>query len=72
MLDCESRILYYKYYNNYQALQATFEEAVVVVQDSETKSRIRGVAIQMEVFDYFFGNHLGTLILKHADNFSHC
>ena len=35
-----------------------------MVQDTETKSRIRGVAVQMETFDYFFGNLLGTLILK--------
>ena len=41
-----------------------------MVQDTETKSRIRGVAVQMETFDYFFGNLLGTLILKHADNLS--
>ena len=41
-----------------------------VFQDSQTKARIHGVAIQMESFDYFFGNLLGQLILKHADNLS--
>ena len=56
--------------NNFEALQSTWEEAVDVVQDTETKSRIRGVAVQIETFDYFFGNLLGTLILKHADNLS--
>ena len=56
--------------NNFKVLQATWEEAIEVVQDSETKTRIHGVAIQMETFDYFFGNLLGQLILKHADNLS--
>ena len=55
--------------NNFKVLQATWEEAIEVVQDSETKT-IHGVAIQMETFDYFFGNLLGQLILKHADNLS--
>ena len=54
--------------NNFKVLQATWEEAIEVVQDSETKTRIHGVAIQMETFDYFFSNLLGQLILKHADN----
>ena len=56
--------------NNFKVLQATWKEAIEVVQDSETKTRIRGVAIQMETFNYFFGNLLGQLILKHADNLS--
>ena len=56
--------------NNFKVLQAPWEEAIEVVQDSETKTRIRGVAIQIETFDYFFGNLLGQLILKHADNLS--
>ena len=56
--------------NNFKVLQAPWEEPIEVVQDSETKTRIRGVAIQIETFDYFFGNLLGQLILKHADNLS--
>ena len=56
--------------NNFKVLQATWEEAIGVVQDCETKARIHGVAIQMKTFDYFFGNLLGQLILKHADNLS--
>ena len=56
--------------NNFKVLQATWEEAIEVAQDSETKTRIRGVAIQMETFDYFFGNLLGQVILKHADSLS--
>ena len=56
--------------SNFEVLRSTWEEAVDAVQDTETKSRIRGVASQMETFEYFFGNLLGTLILKHADNLS--
>ena len=49
--------------NNFEALRSTWEMAVDEVKDTETKSRIRGVAFQMETFDYYFGNHLATLIL---------
>ncbi len=56
--------------NNFEALRSTWELAMDAVQDTETKSRIRGVSFQMETFDYFFGNYLATLVLRHADNLS--
>ena len=34
------------------------------------KSRIIGVSLQMEKFDYFYGVMLGELILTHTDNLS--
>ncbi len=44
--------------NNFEALQQTWEEAIEVVKDSETRTRIRGVACQMITLEYFFGNLL--------------
>ena len=40
--------------NNFEALRSTWETAVEVVQDTETKSRICGVAFQMDTFDFFY------------------
>ena len=56
--------------NNFETLKQTWEEAVEVVQDTETKSRIRGVSAVMSTFDYLYGNILGEMLLKHADNLS--
>lgn len=56
--------------DNYEALCATWEEAVDIAKDTETKSRILGVSTQMEKFDYFFGLMLRELILSHTDNLS--
>ena len=56
--------------DNFSVLQETWEKAVEVVKDSETKARIRGIAVQMSTFDYFYGNLLGQLVLKHVDNLS--
>ncbi len=55
---------------NFEVLQDTWEEAVEVVKDTESKARIRGVSTQMSTFDYLFGNILCELVLKHADNLS--
>ena len=49
--------------DNFSVLQETWEKAVEVVKDSETKARIRGIAVQMSTFDYFYGNLLGQLVL---------
>ena len=56
--------------NNFECLQRTWEEAVEVVRDTETKARIRGVSAVMNSFDFLFGCMLGEMILKHSDNFS--
>ena len=56
--------------NFFDALQCTWEEAAEIVIDSETKARFKGVALQMNSFDCIFGNLLGEMLLKHADNLS--
>ena len=56
--------------DNFEVLDQTWEEAVDVVHDSETRARIRGVSSVMCSFKYVFGNLLGECLLKHADNLS--
>ena len=56
--------------DNFEVLEQTWEEAVDVVHDSETRARIRGVSVVMCSFKYIFGNLLGECLLKHADNLS--
>ena len=55
---------------NYDVLQETWEEAASIVNDLETKSRIRGVSAIMSNFDFVFGAMLGEMVLDHADNLS--
>ncbi len=54
--------------SNYEVLQCTWEEAVLVTKDTELKARIRGVSAQMKTFSFIFGEILGEMILRHADN----
>ena len=56
--------------SNYAALQHTWEEAIDVVRDTETKARIGGVSAQMTKFDFLFGMILGEMLLRHSDNLS--
>ena len=56
--------------DNYTALQETWEEALEVAKDTETRARILGVAGQMKMFSFFYGVVLGELILRHCDNLS--
>ena len=53
-----------------ETFQSTWDEAIRVAHDTETKARIQGVAIQMKTFHYIFGSMLGELILRHSDNLS--
>ena len=55
---------------NYEVLQCTWEEAVLVTKDTESKARIRGVSAQMKTFNFVYGAILGEMILRHADNLS--
>lgn len=57
--------------SNYEALQSTWDEAVTIAKDTETKAWIHGVSFQMKTFDYLYGYMLGELILHHTDNLSH-
>lgn len=54
--------------DNFDVLKDTWDKAMEVVKDSETKVRIRGISIQMSTFDYLFDNLLGQLVLNHVDN----
>ncbi len=56
--------------DNYEALMDTWDEALLVVHDSEMKARIGGIISQMQSFDFAFGTILGELILRHSDNLS--
>lgn len=55
---------------NYKALQLTWGTARDAVRDTEMRARIRGVAAQMEQFDFFFGIQLGRKLLNIVDNLS--
>ena len=55
---------------NYVTLEATWEEAVDVVRESDIKARINGVAAKMKEFDFLFCLMLSERILKHTDNLS--
>ena len=56
--------------DNYGLLQRTWEEAVELARDTETKARINGVAAQMKTFNFLFGTILGEMLLRHTDNLS--
>ena len=56
--------------SNYSALQHTWDEAIDVARDTETKARIGGVSAQMTKFDFLFGLILGEMLLRHTDNLS--
>ena len=55
---------------NYTVLQSTWEEALEISKDSETKARIQGVASQMYTFKFLFGIMLAEMVLKDTDNLS--
>lgn len=55
---------------NYAVLQELWDEAVSFVRESEVIARIRGVASQMNLFDFFFGLVLGESLLRNTDNLS--
>ena len=52
---------------NYEGLQCTREETVLVTKDTESKARIRGVSAQMKTFSFVIGAILGEMILRHAE-----
>ena len=59
-------------FENYNALQMTWETALEDTTDSEVKSRIVGVQAKMESFNFIFCLHLGILTFGHTDNLSSC
>ena len=58
--------------SNYEVLLDTWDNAVDIVTDTESKSRIKGVAPQMKTYDFVFGATLAEMILRHSDNLSQC
>ena len=55
---------------NYDALQQLWETSKERVANPTVKSRIVGVEAQLRAFPFFFGLHLGELVLRHSDNLS--
>lgn len=55
---------------NYQTLEATWEEAVDIVKESDVKARINGVAAKMKEYDFLFCHLLAEKISKIMDNLS--
>ncbi len=55
---------------NYSTLQELWNQAVEIVQDSDTTARIGGIAAQMKLFDFFFGLVIGENLLRITDNLS--
>ena len=56
--------------SNYAALQSTWEEAVEVARDTETKARIGGVSAKMTKFEFLFGTLFGDMLMHHSNNLS--
>ena len=55
---------------NYNVLQELWDQAVTIVHDTEVIARVRGVAAQMQRFEFFFGLLLGETLFRHSDNLS--
>ena len=53
--------------SNYEVLLDTWDDAVHIVTDTESKARINGVAAQMKTYDFVFGDTLGEMTLQHSD-----
>ena len=56
--------------NNYKVLLSTWEDAVQITKDTESKARIQGAHAQMKKFEFLFGVVLFETILRHTDNLS--
>ena len=55
---------------NWDVLRGLWSQSLETKLDPEVKSRITGVRYQMETFDFYFGVHLGNLVLRHSDSLS--
>ena len=54
--------------SNYGVLQLRWEESLEFVTEAEMRSRIMGISLYMQSFDFFFGLPLGELLIRHSDN----
>ena len=55
---------------NYVVLQDTWDEALEVAKDTDSKAKINGVSAQMKKFEFLFSTILGEMLLRHCDNLS--
>lgn len=62
----------YSIIETYDVLQEVWvrEESLEYVKEQEMRSRIRGVALYMQTFDFLFGSIVGETILRNCDNLS--
>ena len=56
--------------NNYHELMNLWDWSLETLSDTAMKARIRGVQVQMPIFDFLFGCFLGILLLRQTDNLS--
>ena len=49
--------------NNYSALLSTWDEAIGIANDTESKAWLQGIQGQMMTFDFLFGATLGEMVL---------
>ena len=56
--------------DNWKVLQELWDECLETTLEPNIKGHIIGVKYQMEIFNYFLGVNLGSLLLKHSDNLS--
>lgn len=52
----------YSIIENYDVLQEVWEESLEYVKEQEMRSRIRGVALYMQTFDFLFGSIDGETV----------
>ena len=69
MLDYQS-IIVKQHLRELQRLGRALELVFVEYKDREAKTRIHGVQVRMQTFDYFFGLRLGILLLRYSDHLS--
>ncbi len=55
---------------NYQILRELWEVSLDIVKETEMRSRIQGISVYMNSFDFFYGLVLAELLLSHSDNLS--
>ena len=55
---------------NYVILQDTWDKALEVAKDTDSKAKINGVSAQMKKFEFLFSTILGEILLRHCDNLS--
>ena len=55
---------------NYDTIMESLEDYISEEKDSGKKAKLMGILSCMEKFDFFFGLHLGNLLLRHSDNLS--